>query len=333
MEMEQLIIRFLQGSATPADVRRLQEWRKASSENERQFEEVALIWDKLRQADVATVPPPSRAIVELSDRIAKIGVADAPRKAHLLWSAGIAAAAVVLALGAGEFLTRGSTPVALALRELTVTTGPGEATTTILSDGTVVHLDAESRLEVRPASDHREVWLRGRAFFGVAELDGVPFVVRSDVGSAEVLGTRFEFSTRRDAARVVVVDGRVVFERGRERVELQEKQMVETTDGEDILITAVGDIDSALRWMGQSLVFHDTPLVEAAREIEQRYGATVIIDESLASETITGGFGERGFASVVAAICSVVGAECVIGDLRAVISARGPAEQDTLSRS
>src|SRR5690606_7230132 len=122
------------------------------------------------------------------------------------------------------------------------------------------------------AVDRREVWLEGRAFFGVAKQEGVPFVVRTAVGSAEVLGTRFEFSTRQDAARVVVVDGRVAFERGRERVELAEKQMAEVPAGEDIQVSPVGDLNSALRWMGQSLVFHDTPLVEAGREIELRYG-------------------------------------------------------------
>ena len=331
--MDHLIIEFLQGTASPAAVRRLDEWRKASPSNERHFEEVALIWRRLREGEVGTVPPPPRAIVQLSDRMARIGSGEPPRRLAVFRFGGIAAAAMVLVFGAREYLQQQSAPEASALREVSISTGPGESSTTILSDGTVVHLGAESRLEVQPSVERREVWLHGRAFFGVAKHEGVPFVVRSDLGSAEAVGTRFEFSTQEGAARVLVVDGRVAFERGRQRVELEENQVAEAAADSDIRVSAVGDLHSALGWMGQSLVFHDTPLIEAGREIELRYGATVIIDESLVHETITGGFGERGFASVVGAICSVLGAECVIGDLRAVISPNVPDAQDTLPRS
>src|SRR5690606_36862769 len=91
-------------------------------------------------------------------------------------------------------------------------TGTSETLMTQISDGTIVYLAPNSSLQVSPTPGVREVWLEGKAFFGVAKHGADwPFRVRSDRGTVNVLGTRFEFSTEATDARVVVVDGKVDF--------------------------------------------------------------------------------------------------------------------------
>jgi len=57
--LDTLIIRSLQGLASPAEERRLRRWREKSEENETQYREIATILELCRSLpDIATSPPP-----------------------------------------------------------------------------------------------------------------------------------------------------------------------------------------------------------------------------------------------------------------------------------
>lgn len=72
-------------------------------------------------------------------------------------------------------------------------TARGELRQVTLPDGTVVNLDAETRLKVNYFAHRREVVLeRGQAFFSVTHLPKRPFVVLSGPTRATVIGTAFQ---------------------------------------------------------------------------------------------------------------------------------------------
>lgn len=322
--MDELIVRFLQGVATSEDEQRLQEWRNRSQRNEAEFQDLAAVWSTLAEAEIDTVPPSTGTLVRQAVT-PKVVPMQRPAPSRLRGSGSFLAAAAVLILVAGSalFLTFMRSGESRGLEPMHLATGSGQTTMTQLSDGTIVHLAPNSTLEVAGGSDAREVIVDGRAFFGVAKASDWPFVVRSRVGTARVLGTRFEFSTEDGDARVIVVDGRVMLSTERGDVEVAAGEMTMTPPNSPPLVTEFDDTDRLLGWMGQSLVFHDTPLLEAAREIEARYGVSIDIQEAeLAGETISGGFKDRSFPYVVATICRVLYVECEITETSAVIAGR-----------
>jgi ferric-dicitrate binding protein FerR (iron transport regulator) len=72
---------------------------------------------------------------------------------------------------------------------------------------------------------------------------------------------------------------------------------------------------SDIAWVGMFLGFQDTPLANAAREIERVYHARVMVeDSSLARETITATFTDRPLDDVVRVVCSVLAARCTVDD-------------------
>lgn len=321
--METLIIRFLQGRATPDEESALHAWRRASPDNERTYHEIEAVWSELAEAKVEYPPPPPELIVSRAEARRAREPRPWDRSRLRTWFPAAAAAAVLI-LGVGEYARRslvGGEEERLAGHVITATTG---SRLEQLSDGTIVHLAPGSRLRIAPAAERREVWLEGRAFFAVATDPDRSFVVHGPVGDARVLGTRFEFSSDDRTARVLVVDGRVAFSASDERAEIRAAQLAEVEANGDLLVREVTDVESLLGWMGHSFAFHHTPLEQAVREISSRFGATVeVTDERLRRETISGGFHDQSFDEIMTTLCRVLDATCEIEELHAVISSHG----------
>lgn len=317
--VEETIIRVLQGRAGPEERSVLQAWRRASPDNERTYREIEAVWSNLHESQVDASPPAVERVISNAGARRPRASRRSARSRSVAWRV---AAAAVLLLALTEYAQWGlfggdemrGTPV------LELVTA-GESRLEQLPDGTLVHLAPESRLRVMPVDGRREVWLEGRAFFAVVTDPELPFRVRSAAGAAEVLGTRFEFSAGRREARVLVVDGRVAFAGSDERVEVGASELVQNVTDRPLEVREVEDVEALLRWMGPSFAFHNTPLEQAAREIEARFGATIrIADERLRVQTISGGFHDRSFGQIVSTICRVLDASCEIGERHAVIS-------------
>lgn len=91
--------------------------------------------------------------------------------------------------------------------------GKGEEYQLVLSDGTRVWLNSESRLKfpVQFANNRREVILEGEAFFEVTKNPNAPFIVKTGPMDIEVLGTSFNVSAYKDEASIqtTLVEGKV----------------------------------------------------------------------------------------------------------------------------
>src|SRR5207247_5648605 len=125
-----------------------------------------------------------------------------------VWPARIAAAVALLVAGAA-FWSRRSPPA--APREYA--TAPGHRAALTLPDGSRVLLSVGTRLLV--PRDYgvvvRAVELEGEAYFAVRHDPARPFLVRTEHGTTEDLGTEFDVRAYRDeqSLQVVVATGRV----------------------------------------------------------------------------------------------------------------------------
>src|SRR5262249_24351181 len=140
-------------------------------------------------------------------------------------------------------------------------TGTSETSTVRLADGSVVRLAPESRLRIDNKGTGRDVWLEGRAYFIVTKREHQQFRVGSAAGDVVVLGTRFDVNTRTDQLGLVVVEGRVALEVGPDHVEVAANNHTRVARGISPITTTIAKVDSAVSWVGNLIVFQDTPLL------------------------------------------------------------------------
>ncbi|MEM6793883.1 MAG: FecR domain-containing protein [Acidobacteriota bacterium] len=89
-------------------------------------------------------------------------------------------------------------------------TANGEQRVVDLGDGSRLHLNVSTRLEVSLKDRVRRVQLeRGQAFFDVAPDPSRPFIVTAGDKEITVLGTKFDVLVRGEDTRVTVIEGRV----------------------------------------------------------------------------------------------------------------------------
>lgn len=98
-------------------------------------------------------------------------------------------------------------------QELLISTIAGTHKEIKLTDGTIVLLNAKSKLRVAKdfGQKDRKVFLEGEAYFKVATNAGKPFLIRSGQLSTRVLGTSFNINAypEKDRIKVVVSTGKI----------------------------------------------------------------------------------------------------------------------------
>lgn len=91
-------------------------------------------------------------------------------------------------------------------------TARGEMLDIRLADGSTVHLNGATSLDVLLARDRRSVTMqRGEAYFDIAHLPARPFAVRAQGSVTQVLGTAFDLDIARGGVRLAVYRGTVRF--------------------------------------------------------------------------------------------------------------------------
>lgn len=329
--MDELIVRALQGHASPAEEERLAMWRRQATENEQHYRELSALW----MATAAALPsqpvsehPTADAVIAraqvpaLSSPLASHSVSQRPARTSLsvradqsrfkLRAAVLAAACIVAGFGLATVANLATSAEPL-LAHGEITTGAGEMTTISLGDGSSIRLGPRSRIRLSMEGETRVAYLEGRAFFGVQSDGSRRFIVRTRFGEAVVLGTRFEVRSNAEEFRVLVVEGRVRVKAAGSAAELEPGQMSRSPHGGQLISSRVDDVFAHLDWMGNALVFQATSLPEVIQEIEHRYGMPVALaDPDLAEMTITATFTDQPLQDVVRVVCETLQAQCVI---------------------
>ena len=161
-----------------------------------------------------------------------------------------------------------------------------------LSDGTVVYLNAESRLRfpVRFGKGTREVELVGEGYFEVARDTSAAFVVKASDVRVEVLGTVFNLSAYEDDAFAcaTLVDGRVkVMDVATgEKVVLRPNEQAVVGGGE----MTVREVDASCftAWKDGRLRFQEKPLHEIMRIVSRWYNVEVVYEDEEVKDYVFG---------------------------------------------
>jgi len=187
-------------------------------------------------------------------------------------------------------------------------TSLGEQRSISLDDGSVVHLNTKSEIEVNFTGPNRVIdLLNGEAIFEVKHDPERPFLVLAGTASAEAIGTTFNVYRKNDGVSVVVLEGKVAVANdqtnaqvdntntsqylndGRLLVSAGEKAQLEHNIAP--LLVANVNIAAASSWRNRQLNFESDNLQDIAYEFN-RYNRTQIIvqDSSLAQTQFSGVF-------------------------------------------
>lgn len=165
-------------------------------------------------------------------------------------------------------------------------TAKGERREVVLSDGTRVALNADTKLSVVMKRDRRELTLAsGEAAFQVVHDARRPFEVHLGDRIVRDVGTEFDASRQNGLIRVTVREGMVAVLRpgvGRSLSMGPGMDMRHREGSQDTLVMPT-DPNEAFAWRAGRLIYHDRPLTEVAADLS-RFGAEDVRVEGPAAD-------------------------------------------------
>ncbi|MFC4313065.1 FecR family protein [Steroidobacter flavus] len=325
-EAAEWFVEFDQEDIDLASRRRFDEWLRRSPDHVRAFLELVPVWEQGRvgRGPLAGDDPQSiiaRALNAPDNVVSiKAGLESSesdqgtPRVKRRAWAA--LAASLLLCLFAGWIYSERNS----------YSTGIGEQRSFVLADGSVVELNARSRVRVRYSEHGRDVeLLEGQALFQVAHDETRPFVVHSGDARVRAVGTQFDVYRKRTGTVVTVVEGRVTVASETAaptpRAAVTSEEALPSSAaplhahagelllaaGEQATVTphavepaATANVAAATAWMQRRLVFRKTTLAEVVEEFG-RYNARSmrIADPQIQAFLISGTFSSTDPSSLI----------------------------------
>jgi transmembrane sensor len=164
-------------------------------------------------------------------------------------------------------------------------TGYGQIRKIDLADGSVVTLNANSKLKIEDDLGNtplREVWLEGEAYFDIAKKNGAKFIVHTSEAEVEVLGTEFNVNTRRKQTKVILHEGKVKLLAGNAQPVIMKPGEMATVlnNFQPIQLTMVKPEQYDV-WKESLAILNDKTVLEIAEMLEDTYGVTLTFEDSL----------------------------------------------------
>lgn len=293
LDINEVIIRFLDGSATNKEKADLLDWLKQSERNRNDFSEVRDLWllgNTVVSDDIET----EIALGHLKERI-QLAEIKGPKKnlsSHKLMHWFLKTAAVFVIL-----LSVGSTSYYLGSHSMgeeptvmnRLLTADGSKGRFVLPDSTVVWLNSNSLLEYPEtfSASTREVRLSGEAYFEVQRNEKIPFRVHAGEMDIEVLGTRFIVGNyqRRSAVEAVLVEGSVKVEgcKMNHSVVLTPGQLISYDKGTEDVDVQMVNVADYISWIQDELIFDNDKLADIIVNLEKWYGVDIVCSSDFAN--------------------------------------------------
>jgi transmembrane sensor len=163
-------------------------------------------------------------------------------------------------------------------KEIMIVAEANEIQQVTLHDGSVVHLNAGSKLSYpkKFKAENREVSLSGEAFFNVSKNKQKPFIVRTNRVTIQVLGTSFNVNNNKgNSCEVIVSTGKVeVLDNiSNESVTLVKNERAVSRNG--VLKKHTELNKNALAWRTKEFSFSAMPLHEVVSIIAEAYNTSI----------------------------------------------------------
>jgi len=196
--------------------------------------------------------------------------------------------------------------LAVAPEMIEKSTAKGEKLSLTLPDGSKVRLNSASKISYPKtfASQSREIFLYGEAFFEVAKDATKPFTVATEMIATTALGTSFNVSAyQNEETNVSLVTGKVavkMMSNDSEPLLLEKGESARFKDHNTDLQKEIFDESKVLAWTNKEILFENTPLDKAIRTLENWYGVNISIQNRPSSlPKLSGRFKDESLKNVL----------------------------------
>lgn len=218
------------------------------------------------------------------------------------------AAAVTLLIIAGVMFHHLSSeqPTPTIAREIVKETNPGEKLKTMLPDGTIVYLNAGSRLTYPEhfGDSSRVVRLKGEGYFEVAEDKARPFTVKTQNMDITALGTAFcvNVAANNHPDHVALISGKLLIKNIKnQEIKIDSGYTVKLAPENYSFVKSKIDYLTEVAWKDGALHFENSSFNEIVQALELNYGVEFVMDQPLnkINDTYTGTFKNESLDNVL----------------------------------
>ncbi len=307
---DDLLMAYLLGEVNVMQIFEIELWINNSQENKVHFQEIEKIWLKTGKLSPKPVfVDVDKAWNKISNKIdeKKTINFNSRRKTVMQFSFGIAASLIII-LGIFFIYKFNIQEVEM----LTLVNTKNILTDTI-SDGTIISLNKNSKLTYpeKFSGDERRIKLEGEAFFDVKRNDEKPFIIETNEGYIQVLGTSFNVRTDTISKEVIVY-----VKTGKVRLYFVDNK----NDTSDVYLTAgeKGILNKQKRkaakdtfsntkeqaneifWVNKTLIFDDTKLSDVINILEKKYKVNIeIYNADLNNEILNTSFEDETIEQIL----------------------------------
>jgi transmembrane sensor len=321
----QFLIRIIKNGVGAEEKEYFDSWLSQSDENKEEFGNLTLLWDKLEKIEVPPIPDSNIQWKSIQEKIftanqLSVGQLKEITKKDFTqndirimkyrfvresysWVLSLAAV-IIMAIGLTFLLevaessnsdanisrTKGNS---IERRELI--TKKGERKSCILADGSIVHLNAESKI-VYPqtfSGSSREVELTGEAYFSVVTDKERSFKVFSGGTVTIVTGTEFNIKNRNNQVSIIVTKGSVkaCLKGDTQGIELKKGEIISYNESKGFGKSVRADLQHYLAWRNNKFSFENTSIKDAIAEIERYYNLEIVYEnKAILNKRLTGIF-------------------------------------------
>ena len=302
---EHLLIKYFTHTANAEELATIEQWIYSDKKNEEWLFEMERIWslkDELKYSDKIIISDAYNRFVSKTKENKKQqenktpNLSIVPMLNRFLRYGAVACLAFLFSFGLFKFLPQESNIISLEYN--TVEVPKGQRVSIILSDGTKVWLNAQSKLTYPSqfSQNERKVKLEGEGFFEVSHNPNKPFIVDGELLDVKVLGTKFDFKSYIDEeASVTLAEGKVEVSTydGENNITLKPSEQI--VYSQETGITLNKNVDSELQksWIKGETIFHNQPLSAICKDLERKFDVNIEIEDSeLANQLFTCHFKE-----------------------------------------
>lgn len=316
MDSRGLLPKVFSGEATLDEKKQVDEWLEADPANRTEYESIARLWALTGKAT-------EQGEIDIDLEWRKMETAISGTKTiHLARVLQIAASVILVSALAltGLKVSRGKTEKAPS----------AELSSLVLPDGSVLSLNAGSRATYKKGfgKTHRNIVLKGEAYFEVKRNDRLPFIVEAGESRIRVTGTKFNVNAyrKKNEIKVVVTSGEVqLYAAGQPlKREILAAGETGTYFGAERMVTKQPTKNlNELAWKTRIMDFQNTSLSEVAGVLMNTYHVEIDIDPAVQQCPVTVHFENQELTAILAVLKSTLALEMVTKGRHVAISGKG----------
>lgn len=300
-EIDNLISKYLTGDIDTQSLKVLTEWSRESAENSLYVRNKIELWFSSGVAGSMASFDKEKAFERFKARVEKATVAEKQKQrfvqSHSFRIFYRVAAAILIILLPLAGYWGGMETVKSGFSDIVVEAPMGARTKLYLPDGTLVWLNAGSKITYSQGFgvENRNLALEGEGYFEVKKKEKLPFRINTEDLNLQVLGTKFNFRNyiEDDEAVVDLIEGRVELNRpfiagDKSTLSPSDRYIMDKAKG-NYRMSSIKP-DNARAWTNGELFFNEERFADIARTLERAYNVDIEVADTVKNKRFYAGF-------------------------------------------